>query len=118
MAPRMLVNARTGGTIATGVVLARSRWERTRGLLGRTGLEPGAGMLFEGTNSIHMLFMRFPIDVLYLDKEQRVVKMVHNLAPWRFSAARRARWTVELPAHTLAALDVRVDDLIETRAAP
>ncbi len=87
-----------------------------RGLLGRAGLEAGGGMRFDGTNSIHMLFMRFPIDVLYLDRDGRVVKLVHNLAPWRFSAAWRAKVTIELPAGALRRHGIEVGDTIETRS--
>jgi uncharacterized membrane protein (UPF0127 family) len=112
-----LLNARTGEAIATDLELARSLWERTRGLLGRSGLEAGGGMRFESTNSIHMLFMRFAIDVLYLDRQGRAVKLVHSLAPWRFSASWRASATVELPAGTLRAHDVQLGDVIELRTA-
>ncbi len=111
----VLVDARNGAVIATDLELARSMWQRSRGLLGRRGLLEGGGMHFAGTNLIHMLFMRFPIDVLYLDRNGRAVKLVHDLAPWRFSAAWRAKATIELPAGTLRRLDVRVDDVIEFR---
>jgi uncharacterized protein len=111
-----LVNSRTGAAIAT-VEVARSHIERMRGLLGRDGLAPGSGMRFDGTNSIHMAFMRFPIDVLYLDRGGRIVKLVHNLQPWRFSAAFRAKVTVELPAGLLRTLDLHVGDQIEARPA-
>ncbi len=112
-----LVIVRTGEVVGDQVEVARSHWQRMRGLLGRDGLAPGGGMRFNGTNSIHMAFMRFPIDVLYLDRGGSVVKLVHELAPWRFSAARRAKVTVELPAGTLRSLDVRVGDQVEARAA-
>lgn len=112
-----LVNARTGEVLGANIEVARSHWERMRGLLGRDGLTPGGGMRFNGTNSIHMAFMRFAIDVLYLDRTGRVVKLVYDLPPWRFSAARRAKVTVELPAGALRALDVRIGDQIEARPA-
>jgi hypothetical protein len=117
MERQTLIIARTGAPLATNLEVARSHWERMRGLLGRDSLPPGGGMRFDGTNSIHMAFMRFAIDVLYLDRFGRVVKMVHHLPPWRFSASRRAKVTIELPAGTLLALDVRVGDQIEARAA-
>jgi len=112
-----LVVGRNGEVVGAHIERASSHWERMRGLLGRDGLEPGGGMRFDGTNSIHMAFMRFPIDVLYLDREWRVVKLVHALPPWRFSASRRAKITVELPAGTLRALDIRAGDVIEARPA-
>jgi uncharacterized membrane protein (UPF0127 family) len=111
-----LVIARTGEAVATDLEVARSHWQRMRGLLGRDGLPPGGGIRFDGTNSIHMAFMKFPIDVLYLDRAGRVVKMVHHLRPWRFSASRRAKVTIELPAGTLQSLDIRPGDEIEARS--
>jgi uncharacterized membrane protein (UPF0127 family) len=114
---QVLVHARTGEAVATNLEIARSLWKRTKGLLGRSGLPLGGGMRFEGTNSIHMLFMRFPIDVLYLDRQERAVKLVHRLGPWRFSVARRAHVTIELPAGTLARHGVQVGDAFELRPA-
>jgi uncharacterized protein len=72
---------------------------QSRGLLGRTGLEPGEGMLFvrgriEPFMWMHMFFMRFPIDIVFLNREDTVIRISHRLKPWRMSAvvfsARRA----------------------------
>jgi uncharacterized membrane protein (UPF0127 family) len=72
---------------------------QSRGLLGRTGLEPGEGMLFvrgriEPFMWMHMFFMRFPIDIVFLDGDDTVVRINHRLNPWRLSSvvfsARRA----------------------------
>jgi uncharacterized protein len=80
---------------------------RMRGLLGRDGLEPGAGMLLRREPSIHTFFMRFPIDVVFFDKTNTVLKVVPNLRPWRAAAARRAAGVLELPAGTAAAAGLR-----------
>jgi hypothetical protein len=87
--------------------IAETPWERMRGLLGRDGLAPGEGMLFPGCSSIHTCFMRFAIDVVYLDAERRTVKIVERLKPWRLSGCRGARDTLELAAGHVAATDVR-----------
>lgn len=113
----VLVDARNGACVASDLELARSMWARSRGLLGRSGLPEGGGMRFDGTNSIHMLFMRFAIDVAYLDRDGRVLKVVHDLSPWRFSSHFRAKTTIELPAGTLRRHDVRVGDVLELRPA-
>ena len=72
---------------------------QSRGLLGRTGLEPGQGMLFvrgriEPFMWMHMFFMRFPIDIVFLDAGDTVIRINHRLNPWRVSSvvfsARRA----------------------------
>jgi uncharacterized membrane protein (UPF0127 family) len=87
---------------------------RMRGLLGRTGLAPDEGMLFRPAGSIHMFFMRFPIDVVFCDSGLTVLKIVPNLRPWRLAAARGAKVTIELAvgaARDLARGDCLVLDL-------
>ena len=63
--------------------VAESAFERMRGLIGRTGLAHGAGMLITKCNCIHTLFMKFPIDATFLDRKGKVVKVVRNIRPWR-----------------------------------
>ena len=63
--------------------VAESAFERMRGLIGRDGLGPGKGMLITKCNCIHTFFMRFPIDATFLDRTGEVVKVVHNIRPWR-----------------------------------
>jgi len=77
-----------------------------RGLLGRTGLEPGSGMLIDSAPSVHMFFMRFPIDVVFLDRDRKVVGVRHGLRPWRVAGARGAVAALELPAGAAAAAAV------------
>jgi hypothetical protein len=96
--------------LGTAVELADSPWRRMLGLLGRSGLPLGGGMRFEPASSLHMLFMRFSIDVVYVDREERVVKLVSDLEPWRFTAARGARSAYELPAGTISRVGVEVGD--------
>jgi uncharacterized protein len=69
---------------------------RMRGLLGRSGLEPGESMLFRPAGSIHMLFMRFAIDVIFCDEELVVLNVVPGLRPWRMAAERGAKVVIEL----------------------
>jgi uncharacterized protein len=77
---------------------------RAVGLLGRKGLAPGEGMLISRTGSVHMFFMRFAIDVVFLDRGRAIVKIVPNLRPWRIAFARRAKTALELPAGAAASL--------------
>ncbi len=86
--------------------VADTFWLRLRGLMGRTSLEPGEGMLFERNGSIHMFFMRMPLDVVFCDRDLRVVKVARELKPWRTAGARGARTTIELAAGAAAAVDV------------
>ncbi len=63
--------------------VARTFFERARGLIGRTRLPDGEGLLILKCNAIHTCFMRFAIDATFLDKDDRVVKVVRNVRPWR-----------------------------------
>ena len=63
--------------------VARTFWQRFKGLMGRKSLPPGEGMLILKCNSIHTCFMRFAIDATFLDKDDQVVKVVRNIRPWR-----------------------------------
>jgi uncharacterized protein len=89
--------------------LARAEWRgsmvgRARGLLGKGSLPDGAGIVITPCNSVHMLFMRFPIDVVYINRENRVVKAVSDLKPFRFSlGGAGAHAAIELPTGTVAA---------------
>jgi uncharacterized membrane protein (UPF0127 family) len=66
------------------------------GLLGRASLDADEGMLFRPAGSIHMMFMRFTIDALFLDRDLVVVDVVRGLAPWRMASRRGAKVVVEL----------------------
>ena len=86
-----------GGEVCERCVVADRPLSRARGLLGRSDLPAGEGILLVPGGSIHTLFMRFPIDVVFLDRENRVVGTRSSLRPWRMAFA-RARKTLELAA--------------------
>jgi uncharacterized membrane protein (UPF0127 family) len=91
-----------GQVLLTRCLLARKPWERMRGLLGRAGLDQGEGMLFEPAGSIHMFFMRFPLDAIFCDRELMVIDVERGLAPWRFAARRGAKIVIEVAAGAAA----------------
>src|SRR3954452_2994237 len=84
--------------------VAESTIARMRGLLGRDGLGPGEGMLINPAPSVMTFFMRFPIDVVFIDKAYKIVKIVHSLGPWKTAGAGGSSAALELPAGTAAAL--------------
>jgi uncharacterized protein len=90
--------------VAARCELADRMLPRAWGLLGRKGLEPGGGMLISRTGSVHTFFMRFPIDVVFVDRDRTIVKIVPSLRPWRMAMARRAKATLELPAGSATAV--------------
>jgi uncharacterized membrane protein (UPF0127 family) len=91
-------------------VLAVTAWTRSKGLLGRSGLDPDEGLWIQPTGSIHMWVMRFAIDVVYADKEGRVLKLVRGIRPWRMSACRGAKVALELPVGAIDRAGVEVGD--------
>ena len=114
MAAVALTSVRTaeGTVVCERCEVAESALARMRGLLGRSGLEPGTGMLIDAAPSVHMFFMRFPIDVVFLDRDRKVVGVRHGLRPWRVAGARRAVAALELPAGAAAAAGVEQGDVL------
>ena len=85
--------------------VADSFWSRAIGLMGRSELDTGHGLWIYPCGSIHTLFMRFALDVIFLDAEHRVVKVAPNLTPWRMAwGGRRAHSVIEARSGTLATL--------------
>jgi uncharacterized membrane protein (UPF0127 family) len=105
-----LVNARTDTVVASTVEVAATRASRRRGLLGRDAFDGSAALILSPCWTIHTAFMRFPIDVAFVDRDGRVVRVAEDMAPWRVAAAPSAAVTVELAAGVLRARDVQVGD--------
>jgi len=104
----------------TRLEVADNFLSRAVGLLGRKQLPPEAGLLITKCNSIHMHFMRFAIDAIFIDQAMRVVEIVPELRPWRTASCGRARHTLELPAGAAAGNGIEVGDqlrLIEDEGA-
>ena len=108
----------SGASVVGHVRMATSFWARFRGLMGSAPLDPDAG-LYLPVNSIHMLFMRFPIDCVFVsgerdDGSRQVVDVRERLRPWSGVVwwSRGAKGCVELPAGSLAAAGVRRGDYV------
>ena len=87
-----------GRVVCERCSIAESAFSRMRGLLGRSALEAGEGILLRPAGSIHTAFMRFPIDAVFLDRDLVVLKVVADLPPWRAARCAGARAVVELRA--------------------
>jgi len=107
-----LVHEQSGRVLADRLESARSTLDRMRGLLGRDMLHAGEGMWISRCACIHTWFMRFSIDVLFVDADFVVSKVVRDLSPWRMAGALGARHTVELPAGTLENVSVVPGDTL------
>jgi uncharacterized protein len=102
--------------LATDVAIADTHLSRLRGLIGasRDDFRNGSGLWIRPCRGVHTLAMRFPIDVVYLDRAGTVVHVEHSLQPWRFSPVRmQAASVLELPDRTVARTETALGDRIE-----
>lgn len=96
--PKTIVNLTRGNVVCLHTTIADRPLVRMRGLLGRAELPDDEGLLLKPTPSVHTAFMHMPIDVVFLDAEFGVLKVVTALSPWRAASARGARMALELAA--------------------
>ena len=113
---------KSGGLICVGNVtratclgdrirVADRGWDRSIGLLGRQSLECGSGLFIVPTQAVHTFFMRFPIDLVFVDKRFKVVGIRRNLRPWRMSRIYwRALGVLELPSGTVEETQTNIGD--------
>ena len=113
-----VTNTTRGTVVAERVQLASDPWSRFWGLMGRAGLEANSGVLITPCSSIHMFFMRFPIDVVFLDNNNVVVKIVHGIKPWRTAMGGGGKKALELPAGAAAAAGIESGDLLDFSECP
>ena len=97
MAKTVTVSSRAR-VVCVACPVADTVWARFRGLMGRSELRPGHGLLLTPAGSIHTCFMRFPIDVVFLDGQLKVLRVARGVRPWRARAQRGARFVLELAA--------------------
>ena len=106
-----IINETRGTVLADRAKVARSFWSRFRGLMGRRELPTGEGLIFNRNSSVHTFWMRFPIDVIFTDRQDVVVGLREAMPPHRpYAGARGAYRTVELPAGTITQTGTRRGD--------
>jgi uncharacterized membrane protein (UPF0127 family) len=110
--PAVLRIERTHVILASHIESAFDSSSRRTGLLGRDHLAEGSALILAPCSAIHTFFMRFPIDVVHVTRDGRVVRIREALRPWRVSAAWRAYATVELAACSVRRAALRAGDRI------
>lgn len=90
--------------------VANSPWRRLRGLMGRRSLDAGEGLLLRPSSSVHTCFMRFPIDIVFLDRDLTVLDIAPAVRPWRARGKRGARAVLELGAGEADRLAIRAGE--------
>ena len=119
VAKRLHVRNQTRNKVlGTSVEVAGSHQTRSKGLLGRDGLEAGGGLWIVPCESVHTFFMRFPIDLVYLDRQHCVRKVRSAVGPWRLSACLSAHSILELPAGVIADTGTQEGDQLELLESP
>lgn len=112
MAKLRVRNQTRNKQLADRADIADTSKKRKTGLLKHTGLEPGEGLWITPCEAVHTIGMKFAIDVLFLDKKRRVLKVRHAMPHWRMAASLFAHSVLELPSGTAAATEtVRGDQL-------
>lgn len=115
---RLKVSNLTRQTVlADRVEVADHGAKRRKGLLGRTGLGPGEGLWIVPCESVHTFGMKFPIDLVYIDRKYRVRKVRSAVPPWRMSACLSAHSILELAAGGAGAARTVKGDQLEFSAA-
>jgi hypothetical protein len=111
---RLRVSNVTRGTVlATHLEVADSGPKRNKGLLGRKGLAAGEGLWIIPCESVHTFFMKFPIDLVYLDRKHRIKKVCDSVPAWRLSVCLSAHSILELPAGTIRSTRTERGDMLE-----
>ena len=105
-----------GRVVCEHLLVAARPLRRMRGLLGRSGLAEGEGILLRPAGSIHTFFMRFAIDVVFLDRDLVVVGIEPSLGPWRTASRSGAKTVVELASGECERVGIQIGDTLAVAA--
>jgi len=108
-----VANLTRATVLATRLEVADSGPKRNKGLLGRKGLGAGEGLWITPCESVHTFFMQFPIDLVYLDRKNRVRKLCNSVPAWRISVCLSAHSILELPSGTIRNTLTQTGDTLE-----
>ncbi|MBC7475181.1 MAG: DUF192 domain-containing protein [Candidatus Sericytochromatia bacterium] len=93
---------------------ANNTLSRLVGLIGKKKLNDGEGLLLTPCNSIHMMFMKISLDVIFLDRKNKVIHLIKNIQPWKVSKIIfKAQSVLELPVGTISRAELKIDDFLE-----
>ena len=110
----MIRNVTRNALIADKAIAANTMFKRMKGLLGRERFNSGEALVITPCRSIHMLFMKFPLDIIFIDRANTAVGLCPNIRPFQFSPFfPRAHSAIEIPAGTIAASRTQMGDTIQ-----
>jgi hypothetical protein len=109
-----IINKRNNELIGDKIILGNTIFKRFIGLIGKEFLENGEGILLTPCNSIHMMFMKIPLDIVFLSKKNTIVYLIENIKPWRISPiVFKAHSVLELPINSIKSKDIKINDELE-----
>ncbi len=109
----MLYNVKKNNLVLENLKLADSFMQRFKGLMGKKKLNKSEGLMLLSCNSIHTCFMRFPIDVVFLNMDYEVIALKKGVKPWRMvNFVKKAYITVEMSEGTIEYKNIEVGDLL------
>ncbi len=112
-----IINKTKDNLLAHNVFVARDFFARAKGLLGRRSLDPSEALIIPQCQAIHMMFMQFPIDVVFVDRTYHVVGLVRGIKPFQVSAFFwKAVFAIELEAGVIDKTKTRLGDLLDFRS--
>ena len=109
-----IINLSKSNIIAEQGLFANSFWNRLNGLIGKKQFDENEAMCIKPCKSVHMFFMRFSIDVVFVDNDNVVIKEITSLKPWQISPyVKQASYVIELPKGTISDKDINIGDKID-----
>lgn len=108
-----IINQDKNIALAKDAALANTVFTRIVGLLGRSGLKEGEALVIKPCTSIHTFFMRFPIDIIFVDKNGRAIKLISSMEPFKLTGIYfKASFAIELPQGIIQATSTKEGDRI------
>lgn len=112
----IIKNLKNNKCLSQRAEIAKTPFSRAKGLIGRQSFEPGQGLVITSCNSIHMFFMSFAIDAVFIDRRGVVVGLVEEIKPNQISSVFwKATCAIELPIGTIRQTETSVGDVIEIK---
>lgn len=109
-----LINKSKGTILAENLIVANNFKSRFIGLMGRNQFPSGEGLLLTKCNSIHMCFMKFALDIVFIDDSKKVVHLIKGIPPWKVSGiVKSAKNTIELPVGTIKSSKTEIGDFLD-----
>jgi len=106
-----IINKTKNTVIAEEYICADSLLKRLKGLLGTKALKTGQALILDPCNSIHTFFMKYPIDVIFVNRDNKVVKIITSIPPFRLTGIYfSASYAIELPANTIKPTEISLGD--------